>query len=164
MKKIWIYRITSSGATMLELVFLHYLTLHYLSASGGIPFFDIRPVWDPVRLADITENLSPLARSIYDRMQLVDLLFPLFYTATLLVWVPVSRRKSYLLVAFIASGALCDYGENLIIHQLLHHPKSLSQIFLTVLPYITTIKFTCIIFSLCLIIMMYIRRAIRGTC
>ncbi len=149
MNRTGIIRLLLISCTLaLQLVFLLILTPGYQAASGGLPFFDTSPIWDAQTILDITSRLSPEAAAIYDTMQIVDLLFPVFYTAALISWVPAGRRRSAAVLLLVSSGGVFDLAENLIIHRLLHRMSSLPGL----LPYITVTKFALIGIAIVLII------------
>lgn len=140
------------SALIAQGVFTLYLTPLYQQETGGTLFFDISPVWHPAELLHIVEDLSLEARTLYSRMQILDIIFPMLYTGTLLAFLPRQRRHRGT-IALLLSGAVFDYTENLIIWQLLHTQWQGRSVFAAVLPYITTCKFMLIGISIITILL-----------
>jgi uncharacterized membrane protein len=154
MDKRAIKRLLWIGATLIaQGIFTLYLTPLYQQETGGTPFFDISPIWHPAELLHAIEALSSEARTLYNHMQILDIIFPILYTGTLMAFLPIQRRHRGIILLLL-SGAFFDYTENLIIWQLLHTQWQIRSGFAAVLPYITTCKFMLIGISIITILLM----------
>lgn len=141
---------------LFESLFILYLTPAFLEASKGIPFFDTSIRFDAHRALLQIRGFSEEAVRLYGRMQIVDMVFPLVYTACLLSFRP--KRHRGLVTAIILTAFFSDYLENSLIAFSLYGWVSGPEMLLMILPYISLLKFACIGLAIVLMIVFHIQR------
>lgn len=140
---------------LFESLFILHLTPAFLEASGGIPFFDTSLRFDAYQALAQIRGFTREATLLYGRMQIVDLVFPLVYTACLLSFRPKGARGALTVIIFTAMAS--DYLENSLIAFSIYGWVSEPAGLLRVLPYSSLLKFTCIGLAIVLEIVFYIQ-------
>ncbi len=156
MKKRTVLRITAVSLVLIsELLFTLLFSGRYEAATGGKSFLDMAPIFSSKALQEYVRSLSAEAVRIYTSMQVLDLIFPLIYTFTLILFIPGRPGSRWLYIPAIA-GMAFDYCENLVIYRLLHFGT--AGIITPLLPWVTVLKFSCIGITLLAVILHRIPR------
>ena len=151
MKKRIVLRITAVSLLLIsELLFTLLFSSRYAAVTGGKSALDMAPIFGTEALLEYVRSLSAEAVRVYTSMQVLDLIFPLVYTFTLILFIPGKPGSRWVYLTAIA-GMAFDYCENLVIYRLLHFGT--AGIITPLLPWITLLKFSCIGITLLAVIL-----------
>lgn len=143
----------------IEAVFTFYLTPGFARASGGAEILDISAAYTAERVSEFLSALDAGGRSWYDRIQVLDTLFPAVYGLLLagILYRLYSRkyddfsRYSWIVMVPLA-GAGADYLENLLIRILiLTHPTDPGFLG-RFTGWVAAVKFAGLVFSILFIL------------